>query len=240
MEMMIRMDEKLSYLQEYNPNIRLVSSNEWTSMEAAVIPEVWRNIFKETDITNRKEALLEVWKSHVGTELRNTISYLDDYLEEIDLLECEDVYSILYTIRNSTGDVSYYEGRNPQDAFPNSELEAHWDKLPPSLRNFYRHVHNGFYYYASESMGLVPLESVTYLGDDDLEWGILEELEEPLQLDLTASFGFFTNGMGSYIVIDAANCGENTGVFWSAKRQPKYNIHFWSYVDEWTVIGFQS
>jgi hypothetical protein len=240
MEMMIRMDEKLSYLREYNPKIRLVSSNEWTAMEAAVIPEVWRNIFKETDITNRKEALLEVWKSHAGTELRNTISYLDDYLEEIDMLECEDVYSILYTIRNSNGGVSYYEGRNPQDAFHNSELEAHWDKLPQSLRNFYRHVHNGFYYYASESMGLVPLESVTYLGDDDLEWSILEELEEPLQLDLTASFGFFTNGMGSYIVIDAANCGENTGVFWSAKRQPKYNINFWSYVDEWTVIGFQS
>ncbi|MFM9330791.1 SMI1/KNR4 family protein [Paenibacillus mesotrionivorans] len=234
------MEEKLSYLREYNPGVRMVSSKELTDIEAALIPDVWRDIFKEANTNKRKEAILKVWKNSVATELRNTISYLADYLEEVELLECGNVYSVLYTIRNPDGGIFYYEGRNPQDDMNNSELEKHWDKLPRSLRHFYGHVHNGFYYYASESMGLVPFESVTYLGDDDLEWSILEELKEPLQLDLTASFGFFTNGMGSYIVIDAANCGENEGVFWSAKRQPKYHIDFWSYVDEWTVIGFQS
>ena len=51
-------------------------------------------------------------------------------------------------------------------------------------------------------MGLVPLESVTYLGDEDIEWSIIDDLEEPIKINLDSSFGFFTNGMGSYVAID--------------------------------------
>ncbi len=234
------MEQKLNYLREYNKDIRLVSCNEVSSIEVGLIPDVWRELFKEENINDRKEALLNIWKKNVGTELRNTIAYLSEYLEEIEIMECDKVYSILYTVKNPNGDVLYYEGRNPQDEFENSELEKHWDKVSVSLKNFYKNVHNGFYYYATESMGLVPITSVTYLGDDDLEWSIIDELKEPLQIDLNTSFGFFSNGMGSYVVIDVANYEKNNATFWSSKIQPKYNINFWSYVDEWIVIGFQA
>lgn len=234
------MEQKLNYLREYNQDIRLVSSSEISNIEAGLIPDIWFELFKEENIIDRKEALLNLWKKNVGYELRNTIAYLSEYLEDIEILECDKVYSILYTIKNPNGDVLYYEGRNPQEEFENSELEKHWDKISVSLKNFYKNVHNGFYYYASEAMGLVPIASVTYLGDDDLEWSIIDELKEPLQIDLNTSFGFFSNGMGSYVVIDAANCENNNAAFWSAKTQPKYNVNFWSYVDEWIVIGFQA
>lgn len=234
------MEQKLNYLREYNQDIRLVSSSEISNIEAGLIPDIWFELFKEENIIDRKEALLNLWKKNVGYELRNTIAYLSEYLEDIEILECDKVYSILYTIKNPNGDVLYYEGRNPQEEFENSELEKHWDKISVSLKNFYKNVHNGFYYYASEAMGLVPIASVTYLGDDDLEWSIIDELKEPLQIALNTSFGFFSNGMGSYVVIDAANCENNNAAFWSAKTQPKYNVNFWSYVDEWIVIGFQA
>lgn len=234
------MEQKLNYLREYNQDIRLVSSSEISNIEAGLIPDIWFELFKEENIIDRKEALLNLWKKNVGYELRNTIAYLSEYLEDIEILECDKVYSILYTIKNPNGDVLYYEGRNPQEEFENSELEKHWDKISVSLKNFYKNVHNGFYYYASEAMGLVPIASVTYLGNDDLEWSIIDELKEPLQIDLNTSFGFFSNGMGSYVVIDAANCQNNNAAFWSAKTQPKYNVNFWSYVDEWIVIGFQA
>ena len=91
-------------------------------------------------------------------------------------MDVEGAYSILYTIRNSKGNIMYYEGRNPQKAQKNIELEGSWDKIPTSIRSFYENIHDGFYYYASESMGLVPLESVTYLGDEDLEWSIIDEI----------------------------------------------------------------
>jgi hypothetical protein len=233
------MEHKLNYLREYNEEICLVSGKEVRNIKEGLIPEVWREIFNKENINDRKEALLNLWRKYIGTELHNTIAYLSEFLEEIEVMECNNIYSILYTVRNPNGDVLYYEGRNPQDEFENSELEKHWDKVSVSLKSFYQNVHNGFYYYASESMGLVPIASVTYLGDDDLEWSIIDELKEPMQIDLNTSFGFFSNGMGSYVVIDVANCEENNATFWSAKTQPKYNISFWRYVDEWIVIGFQ-
>jgi hypothetical protein len=154
-------------------------------------------------------------------------------------MEVDNLYSILYTIKNSKGKYLYYEGRNPQDKFENEELEKSWNNIPDSIRSFYENIHNGFYYYASESMGLVPFESVTYLGDEDLDWDIIDDLKESIQIDLETSFGFFSNGMGDYIAIDYKNCKNDNATFWSAKIQPKYNINFWNYVDEWIVIGFE-
>lgn len=234
------MEQKLNYLRKYNQDIRLVPVNEINKIGENLIPNVWRELFKEELVSKRKDALLSLWKKYVGTELRNTISYLNEYLEDIEIMESGNTYSILYTVRNHKGNILYYEGQNPINDFENEELKKYWSIIPGKLREFYENIQNGFYYYASESMGLVPISSVTYLGDDDLEWGILEELEEPLQINLGTSFGFFSNGMGSYVAIDCNNCENSNAIFWSAKRQPKYNVNFWNYVDEWIVIGFQA
>ncbi|MGO4531470.1 SMI1/KNR4 family protein [Paenibacillus sp. 2TAF8] len=234
------MEEKLTYLRKYNKNIRILKIDEISKIDDKVIPIEWRNLFYNDDIKVRIDLLLNLWEKNVGRELRNTISYLKEHLINIEIMEVESVYSVLYTIQNSKGHILYYEGRNPQGGHKNLELEESWGEIPATIQIFYENVHDGFYYYASESMGLVPLESVTYLGDEDLEWNIVDELEEPIKINLDSSFGFFTNGMGSYVAIDCTNCTEDNATFWSAKIKPKYNINFWSYVDEWIVIGFET
>lgn len=233
------MDQKLTYLKKYNENVRILTIDEISRLEENEIPIEWRKFFYNGDIKGRIDLLLNLWEKNVGIELRNTISYLNEHLINIEIMDVEGAYSILYTIKNSKGNIMYYEGRNPQKAQKNIELEESWNRIPNSIRSFYENIHDGFYYYASESMGLVPLESVTYLGDEDLEWSIIDDLEEPIKINLDSSFGFFSNGMGSYVAIDYTNCIDDNGTFWSAKLKPKYNICFWSYVDEWIVIGFE-
>lgn len=233
------MDDKLKYLRKYNQEIELLTHKDISSISTNQLPDDWYDIFKEEDSIDRIKKILGIWRENLRIELRNTISYLSEFLVDVELMRSGENFSVLYTIKNSKGNILYYEGRNPQDQFNNKELGEVWEKMPNSIKKFYEEVHNGFYYYASESMGLVPIRSVTFLGDEDLEWGIIDELDEPIGINLESSFGFFTNGMGSYIVIDYQNCNNNNATFWSAKRQPNYNINFWSYVDEWIVIGFE-
>ena len=45
--------------------------------------------------------------------------------------------------------------------------------------------------------------------------------------------------MGGYVAIDLDNCNNNKGVLWFSDSKPRYDIDFWSVVDEWTVIGFE-
>ncbi|MCT4509936.1 MAG: SMI1/KNR4 family protein [Tepidibacter sp.] len=232
------MEQKLDFLRRYNNgNVSILTIDEIDNIDCDLIPNIWRNLFKENDIKSRINIILAIWKNHSGVELSNTISYLCDKLENIEMIKINNRYSILYTIKNSIGNILYYEGRNPNEKFNNEILEESWKEIPDGIRNFYQNVHNGFYYYSSVSMGLVPLESVTYL--DDYEWGIIEELKEEIQLDLKTTFGFFSNGMGTYVAIDYKNCTNDNATLWSAKKKPTYNINFWDVVDEWIVIGFE-
>lgn len=235
------MNQKLEYLNKYiieeDGYVRLVSDNEIETIDS--LPRNWYKIFKEKDFTKRKNLILKIWKKYAGVELRNTISYLNDFLEDIELIEINKRYSILYTIKNRLGQVVYYEGRSPHLNFNNDELEKEWSKIPSSIQSFYENIHNGFYYYASGSMGLVALEDVVFLGDEEFDWSIIADLDDPLQIDLETSFGFFSNGMGTYVAIDYKNCTDDRATLWSAKEQPEYNINFWDYVDEWYVIGFE-
>lgn len=232
------MDDKLALLREYQDNVQILSIDEIHNLKENLIPNNWRIIFKDRDVKKRIHRVLGFWRNYSGQELRNTIAYLNEHLKDIEIIEIEGRYSLLYTIEDENGDTLYYEGRNPEENINNSVLEGVWDKFPISLREFYEHVHNGFYDYTSESMGLVPLEAVTYL--DDYEWGILEELKEPLQLDFKTSFGFFSNGMGDHVVIDYSNCSNDNATLWFHDDQPNYRINFWDVVDEWIVIGFQA
>ncbi|MFH4214487.1 hypothetical protein WAI87_21545, partial [Acinetobacter baumannii] len=87
-------------------------------------------------VDKRVESILSIWKEQVGVELRNTISYLSRHLEEVELMNTNGRYSILYTIKTDNGEILYYEGGNPKDEFNNEELEKSWDKIPSTIRNF--------------------------------------------------------------------------------------------------------
>ncbi|MDP4183426.1 MAG: SMI1/KNR4 family protein [Bacillota bacterium] len=232
------MESRLEYLREYNENIEIIAFDDINKIEPQFIPNTWHELFLEKDSKKRIEFIMSIWKKHVGVELRNTISYLSEFLIDVELLKSNDKYSILYTLKTSDEEEFYYEGGNPLDLFKNKVLEEYWSKIPSSIRKFYENVHNGFFYHVSKAMGLVSLDSVTYFDND--EWGIIEDLEEPLQIDLKTTFGFFKSGMGGYVAIDYNNCKNDNATLWWVNKPPRYDINFWDVVDEWIVIGFQS
>lgn len=228
------MENKFELLARYHKNIKNITNDEINNYS---LQNEWHKALSSTNTREKINIILSVWKKYCGIELSNTISYLNENIVDIDFVEYDGKISIIYSIKTLEGKLEYYEGRNPDENFNNSKLEEVWSKIPVSLRKFYENVHNGFYYYASEGMGLVPFESVTYF--DDYEWGIIEDLEEPLQIDLKTTFGFFKSGAGGYVVIDYKNSNNNIGTLWFSNDQPEYNIDFWDVVDEWMVIGFE-
>lgn len=165
--------------------------------------------------------------------MSNTISYLNEYLIDIEIMNIGDKYSILYSAKNQRGKTLYHEGGNPKDISNNEKLKNKWNDSPYKLREFYEKLHNGFYYYPSKSMGLSDYENVIHL--DEYEWGIIDDIgEENLKIDLTSSYGFFSNGMGDYVAIDYRNCDKENATLWSSKEEPDYNLKFWDVVDEWS------
>ncbi|WP_224771188.1 SMI1/KNR4 family protein [Metabacillus idriensis] len=215
--------EKVDYLKKYNKKIQIIDLENTINTNYDNIPSLWVDVFMEKDFKRQVELLLENWTKHLGSELSNTIAYLRSNLIDLDLLENEGAYSILYSVKNSEGRILYYEGKNPNNHFHNKSLINNWDKISTSIRTFYEKIHDGFYYYASESMGLVSLNSVTYL--DEYEWGILDEIDDPIKINLQTSYGFFSNGMGGYVVFDFENGQNDNATLWWNDEYPDYNIN---------------
>ncbi|MBC6129366.1 SMI1/KNR4 family protein [Listeria booriae] len=224
---------KIQFLSKYRKNISLVDAK---TLQENDIPVEWLEILN-TGEPERREKTIEYWRSISSNELRNTISYLSDNLLDVELICYNDVYSVLYTVKVGEGEVDYFEGRIPTQNILNKELQKFWSETPQSIKDFYEKLHNGFYYFPSRAMGLVPLENVTFFGDD--EWGIIEDLEAPLGIELDSTFGFFSTGMGGYVALDYSNDDKEKATIWFTDDHPKYNMNFWDVVDEWIVMGFE-
>lgn len=235
------MEEKIEFLKEYSLkgdiDIHIFKPSEIHEISENVIPGSWYSIFEKEDSDIRKSMIIDIWKKYSGENYRNTIQYLEERLADVELVKVDEKYSILYSVKSEDGEIQYYEGGNPLEPLNNEDLELIWSKVPISIREFYENIHNGFYDYASKAMGLISLESIVYFADD--EWSIIEELDDPLQINLETTFGFFENGMGGYIAIDLENCNNDKATLWFSDDQPEYNLNFWDVVDEWTVIGLQ-
>lgn len=197
------------------------------------IPQYWRDAFQTSDFSKRKQIILGEWKKYLAEELSNTISYLEEFLEAIDLIKIGPTYSLLYSIRTyQSKSLVFYEGKIPisdrefTDHFNQSKLE-----LDGSIRDFYTHIHEGFNDYTSKSMGLDDLDMIEPIADYD--W----EFEDQLTNDISSYYNFFSNGMGTYLVLDLSKPMSQGGVFWSKDELPIYPIPFWDYVDEWIILG---
>lgn len=229
------MEDKLNYLKKYHRDVEIVQDG---IADIEHIPDSWKRLFNFDRTEDRIRALLPMWRGAVGQCLSNTIQYLQRNLRNIELITYRGKYSLLYSVASPNGEILYYEGGNPLNAQLPSELEKYWAKLPETVQKFYNNLHDGFNYYASGSMGLYSKSDILCLGDE--EWGIIESMEEPLKIQLESSFGFFGNGMGAYVVIDALKCQADNAALWYTSQLPRYDINFWDIVDEWIVIGFQA
>ncbi|MBE5099388.1 SMI1/KNR4 family protein [Priestia aryabhattai] len=228
---------KLSFLQQYRKSIEFVSNEDLLSIEKEKIPEEWMEVFIETDKTERKDKLIALWNRVCEKELSHTISYLKENLIDVELIIDNGQYAILYSVKSENDEILYYEGGIPNKSIYDLDMQQAWSSVPQSIVKFYGKLHNGFYYMPSRAMGLVPLERVTYFKED--EWGILDDLEHPLEINLDTTYGFFENGMGGYVAVDLNNCTDNRATLWFTNDQPEYSVDFWDIVDEWILIGLQ-
>ncbi|MCK6258660.1 SMI1/KNR4 family protein [Fictibacillus sp. KIGAM418] len=229
--------DKITFLKEYRKNIKLVSNEEIEALNKNDLPNEWLDIFKDTSNDSRKSRLMNLWESICGMELKNTISYLTERLVDVDLVLDNDSYAILYSVQSENNEILYYEGGAPESISKNSELQKHYSHIPVSVKDFYEKLHNGFFYFPSRAMGLVRLQNISCF--ENFEWGIIEDLEEPLAINLNSTFGFFENGMGGYVAINMQDNSDDKATLWFTNDQPEYNLNFWDVVDEWIVIGLQ-
>lgn len=226
--------DKEKYLKKYHKNVQIIVKDFEQIDE---IPISWKNILKQSNMNDKIEKTIDLWNKYMGLQFRNTIRYLKEKLVGIELIKYGEKYSLLYSILSSNNKILYYEGGNPNGKLLFGKLEKEWESFDKSIINFYQNLHDGFFYYASESMGLLPVQDIVYF--DDEEWGIIEELETPLEICLATTFGIFASGMGGYVAIDTSCYDKSKATLWFTNRQPSYNIDFWDIVDEWTVIGMQ-
>lgn len=229
------MDNKINYLKKYHRDVEIVQSG---FDDIDNIPSSWKRLLNVNNISDRINMVMQMWNRVVGKCLSNTILYLQRNLKNVELITYRGKYSLLYSVASTNGEILYYEGGNPLNYQLTSELEKYWKKLPDTVQNFYKNLHDGFNYYASGSMGLYSKCDILYLGDED--WEIMEGMEDSLKIQLESAFGFFGNGMGVYVVIDALNCKDDDATLWYTSKLPRYNIKFWDVIDEWIVIGFQA
>lgn len=229
--------DKLTFLQQYRNNIELVSDEKLTDIEKLDIPKSWQEVFKEKDKNRKKDKLISLWNSVCQKELSNTISYLSENLLDLDLIIDNGQYAALYSVMSENEEVLFYEGGLPMKSTTLLDSQQSEQAIPTSITKFYKTLHNGFYYLPSRAMGLVPCEHITRFSD--YEWGIIDELDEPLEINLDYTYGFFENGMGGYVAVDLRNSGDGFATLWFSDDVPEYRINFWDIVDEWIVIGMQ-
>jgi len=231
------MISKIEYIKKYNKKIEIIDNDDLNSY-AEYIPKKWIDILQEKEFLIKAEKTIELWETVIGRELSNTISYLKNNLTSLDVLFDGKECSLLYGLQSNNKSIAYYEGKFLLDLNKNINVQNSWSKIPQSICRFYEQLHNGFYYYASHSMGLSPENEITYFADYD--WEIFENIKEQLPINLNTTFGFFTNGMGGYVAVDTENCLDDNAILWFTDNSPKFGLNFWDFVDEWIVIGFQS
>jgi len=226
------MKERVQFLKEYNNKAEIIQDIDAIKSLKESIPQYWMEVLTYADTEAKISATIKHWEIHFSRDLSTTISTFKELLKDVQLLKIADLLYLLYTFEDDSKEEYYYVGGNPLQRKTNATIEQFWSMLPEMLCLFYETMHNGFYYYASNSMGIESIENITHLGS--LDWGILEELDFPIQVYLDTSFGFFSNGMGDYIAYDV----ESKHTFlWSAKDQPEYSLDFWDVIDEWISIG---
>ena len=113
-------------------------------------------------------------------------------------------------------------------------MKEKWALLPDSLKRFYE-FHDGWYFLASNSMGLSAAEDMFIFAEEFKE--ILCDIDDH-SLDLNNILTLFSNGMGGYLCADLSK-KENSYLLWWHDEEPDLNVNLWGVVDAWTLISIE-
>jgi hypothetical protein len=229
------MDQTLSYLSKYLAEPRVLSTLRADDPLMAELPGWWQALLAGG--SDRVRQTLQAWEGH-RSQLPQVFDFLAAHLRDVRLLTDKNLVAattsvrLLYELERSDRTL-YYAGGNPIQKTMTASVREAWDKLPTDFKRFYDVLHNGWYYLASNSMGPSPVEDFFVL--DDLEWGILEDIDDP-GFDLKDLLAVYTNGMGAYVAlsVDRRAYGD---VLWWKDKPPRMNIDALAIIDAWTQIG---
>lgn len=186
----------------------------------------WKDFIIENDFKDRKKAILTLWDPF-KSKLPKTFSLIENNLENIFVIKYNNEIKLIYVfVVNSNTLV--YEGRQPIQNHPFLE------NIPFDIRKFYIDLHNGWFESISGALGFLSLDEIQFL--DELEWGILDEIEAP-NVDLSKTYFIFHNAGSGYLCINIENISEPRYLIWWTHKEPKYDIEFWSFIDAWIEIG---
>lgn len=87
---------KQKFLNLYRHNVKMVDLNELKYID---INDEWKMIFSNVKVKERISDTIKLWNKYMEAELKNTINYFQDHLVGLDLLKCNDEYSVLYNIK---------------------------------------------------------------------------------------------------------------------------------------------
>lgn len=230
------MSKRLSYLREYLVDPQVFSTVRSDDPLMAGLPEWWQEVLC-TEGSNRVRRTLEAWDGH-RAQFPQVFNFLAANLQDVSLLTDKNLMTgmrsarLLYELERSDRSL-FYVGGNPTQKSMTIPVSEAWNRLPADFRRFYDVLHNGWYYLASNAMGPSPVEDFFFL--NDLEWGILEDIDDP-GCDLKDLIAVYTNGMGGYVAlsVDRRSHGD---VLWWKDRPPRKNVDALAIIDAWTEIG---
>lgn len=231
------MDKALQYLSKYLAEPSVLPTLRAGDPLMAELPEWWHKVLFANS-ADRIHQTLQAWEGH-RAQLPSVFEFLSAHLRSVNLLTDKNLVTgkmsvrLLYELEKD-GRTMYYAGGNPVRKSMAVSVQDVWGKLPADFRRFYDSFHNGWYYLASNSMGPSPTEDFFIL--DDLEWGILEDIDDP-GCDLKDLLAVYTNGMAGYVALSIEQKGAYGDVLWWKDKLPRLNIDAWAVMDAWTEIG---
>lgn len=224
-------NEILEEYNFYNSAIKLFEKSEINESVCKMIPANWYEILKQDSQSNKIAKTICMWKI-LKKELSRTIDFLEEHLQDVDLVQIDNSMYLFYTIKTDENELIYYLGGNPFDTkIEEQEFSKKGLSILQSQRTFYEKLHNGFFDYCSKAMGLLQVFEVKCLSDD--EWEILNSVKE-IKINLNVSYSFFSNGLGDYVVTDLE---LQKSAVWFHDEEPVYGVDFWNVADEWLLMG---
>ncbi|MFP3766347.1 SMI1/KNR4 family protein [Prevotella intermedia] len=200
--------------------VKILSSCDYIS-----VPKEWYFILKEEDKSLRRDFVLNYWKPF-SLLLPKTIKIFEQYLDDVFLISHNEQVKVVYLF-SIDNEYVVYVGNPPK-------TDNMLTIFPEKLREFYMHIHNGWFESISEGLGLLPIEKVQFL--DESEWGLTDEILQ--SVDLSKTYYVFHNGGGGFLCINTEDAENPKSLVWWTNNQPKLNIEFWSFLDSWIEIGF--
>ena len=180
----------------------------------------------------RVKFVIDLWKINFQAEFSVLLEVFRKYLISVELIEVNNVVSMIYTFKNPKGDYLNYIGQPPLLSYqqPKTINGFNW---PINFLDFYAKVHNGWYEVVSHSLGLMSIEEVFLLSKK--EWGILEDIS--IDFSLEKVLAVFSNSAGGYLCWNF-NSSPPSGLVWWDDEEPDF-VDFWDILDEWSAMGIQ-